>query len=403
MLLAVSQSDAVYRLYGTPKYLGGQHLVWALLAIAGFGIGQQLASVTGRPPTREPEAVDRAVRVGFWAAVCLTLFGYVVWLAVGVRNGFSMATLRALLISGEPGLADVIRIEMFPTVKGVTTCTQFGVAAVLMGIWLHWRGERRVLLPVISLVAIAAGRALLLSERLALIELIVPGTVVVLRSKLLGRPFSLPWRLGLQLAPLGGVAALLIFFGSFEYFRSWRFYESHFDSYIEFTVWRVSGYYTTAHNNGAMVLEVSQPYPLPYSTLRSIWLFPGLGSTPFAYEKLAGFNPAERYEAVLERFGTPELNNEGGLLQPALDFGLPGYPVYWLLAGFVAGRLYRGFLVGTLAGLTFYPLVYLAILEAPRLLYLSNTRSLPSIVLLLFVLWFARRAVASVHPSASTV
>ena len=72
---------------------------------------------------------------------------------------------------------------------------------------------------------------------------------------------------------------------------------------------------------------------------------------------------------MLEQFGTPELNNEGRLFQPALDFGLGGYVLFWLASGFVSGRLYRHYLVGTLAGLTLYPLVVIAILETPRFLY----------------------------------
>ncbi len=194
-----------------------------------------------------------------------------------------------------------------------------------------------------------------------------------------------------------------MFFGSFEYFRSWRYYQKSFDSYVEFTLWRVGGYYTTAHNNGAMALERQQkPYSIPYTTLRQVWTFPGLGSTPFAYDKLAGFDPVAEYKQMLLRYGTPELNNEGGLFQPILDFGVAGYVVFWFGCGFVASRLYRGFLVGTLSGLVLYPLVFLAILETPRLLYLCYTRSFPALATLLAVVWFAGRVPRS-SPFADSI
>ncbi len=107
-----------------------------------------------------------------------------------------------------------------------------------------------------------------------------------------------------------------------------------------------------------------------------------MANSSFSYQALNGFDPEERHRETLERFGTPELNNQGGLFSPAMDFGWAGYFVFWSLSGVIAGRLYRGFLAGSLGGLLFYPLVFVAILEVPRLLYLSSVRSFPSLVLL---------------------
>jgi hypothetical protein len=290
---------------------------------------------------------------------------------------------------------------MFVSLRGVTTCTQFGVSAVVLGFWLYFRGQRVVLWPVGLLMTLAVARALVFSERLAMIELAVPAGVIVMRACLLGRPWPALVRRGVELAPIVGLAALLVLFGAFEYFRSWRYYQHQFDSYTEFTLWRVTGYYTTAHNNSAMALATQPRYPLPYVTLRSLWSIPGLDRTPLDYRRLTGIDAAVRHEAMLERYGTPELNNEGGLFQPALDYGLAGLLVFWFGSGFVSGRLYRGYLEGTLAGLTMYPLIVLAILETPRLLYLCYTRSLPSIVMLLMVSWLASRAAGHAEAPAA--
>jgi hypothetical protein len=122
------------------------------------------------------------------------------------------------------------------------------------------------------------------------------------------------------------------------------------------------------------------------------WRVPGLSKTPLGYANITGIDPEVRHRAMLERYGTPELNNEGGLFQPALDYGLAGYAVFWCLCGFVSGRLYRSFLVGTLAGVMLYPLVFLAILETPRFLYLSYTRALPALLAFAVVVVLTHRA-----------
>jgi hypothetical protein len=391
-LPAALQGSNAYRLYGTPKFIEAKHVLLAAAAIAVFVLGRWIAAATGRVPRGTPPESDRIVRIWFWITTGLTLFGYMVWIAVGVKNGFSLGMLRGLLMTDDPLLADTVHEQVFVNIKGVTTCTQFGVAAVPLGLWLVFRGRRQLLWPLALIVALAAGRALIFSERLALIELAVPAAVIVLRACVMGRQLGPLVRAGLQMAPALGVVGLVLFFGSFEYFRSWRHYQHYFDSYAEFTLWRVGGYYTTAHNNGAMALEKQKPYAIPFATLRQLWTFPGLSNTPFAYEKLTGNDPIAQYKEMLVRHGTPELNNEGGLFQPVLDYGIAGYLVFWCGCGFVAGRLYRGFLVGTLAGLLLYPLVFLGMLETPRLLYLCYTRSFPALATLLVVIWFSRPA-----------
>jgi hypothetical protein len=100
---------------------------------------------------------------------------------------------------------------------------------------------------------------------------------------------------------------------------------------------------------------------------------------------MTGMDPEANHEAMLQQFGTPELNNEGGLFQPALDFGLAGCIVFWFASGWVSRNLYRAFLAGNLRGILLYPLVFLAILETPRFLYLCYSRSLPPLVMLVFV------------------
>ena len=108
--------------------------------------------------------------------------------------------------------------------------------------------------------------------------------------------------------------------------------------------------------------------------------------------------PADVHERTLNRYGAPELNNHGGLFGPALDYGLAGFGLYWLLYGFVAGRLYRSFLIGSLAGVMIYPIIFVSILEVPRLNYIHTTRVLPPLVLLIFMSYWLSRATPAESP-----
>jgi hypothetical protein len=384
---AAWQSDTAFRLYGTPKFIGAKHLLLAVGVMIAFGVGSRLATVTGKRSKVTPAAVaiDGRIQIWFWISFALTTFGYAAWLAVGVKNGFSIAVLRELLTTDDPLFAENLHKDMFNTIQGVTTCTQFGVAAVPMGVWLFFRGQRNVIGAIASMFGLAMVRAIVFSERLAVIELLVPATIVTLRMQFLGHRCSRSRRWLFELAPVAGVIALVLFFGAFEYFRSWRYYRYEFDSYPQFVVWRVAGYYTTAHNNSAMALETRPLYPVPFTTVQSLWTLVGMANQSLRYQNLTGVDPDTRHQTMLEQFGTPELNNEGGLFQPALDYGVAGMLVFWFACGFAAARGYRSFLTGNFAGIMLYSLLFLSILETPRFLYLTYTRSLPPLAMLVLV------------------
>ncbi len=391
MALAISQSDQNYLLYNTPKYLNSFHGLLAFGSIAAFGIGCQFALVSGRIPSPiEKESIP-------WLSLCayslcgLTLFGYAIWLAVAIKNGFSLALLREVMLGDDPKIAFVLSTEYFTNIPGVTTATQFAIAAVPLGAWLFSQGKRYIIIPVVALLAISLMRSLTLNERLAFIELMVPAGIIAIRQFMFNRP--IPWIAvaGMRIAPFLGVFVLIFFFGAAEYFRSWKQYQNDFDSLAEFTVWRLSGYYTTAHNNGAMALETSLDYHLPFYTFQSLWLFPGVSELPIGFQNLVGVEAVAQKEYMLERFGTIELNNEGGLFAPAVDFGVLGFLVFWFVAGFLSGRLYRSFKIGAIAGITLYPVFFLGILEVPRFLYLSNTRSFPAIVAIIIIICSVNR------------
>jgi oligosaccharide repeat unit polymerase len=390
LAIAVGTSEWGFQLYDTRKYLEPWHLAMGMGAWGIFSLGVWLAMSTGPEPRKQLRQPDDALIPWFWLGYLLTMAGYAIWLLVGLKNGLSLAIVRDLLQGADQATADTIKNEIFPTIPGVTTATQFGIAAVLLGTWLYCRGRTSLRWPLISLLATAAARAFIYSERLALIELAIPAIVIVLRLWFLNHPQP-AWRhAALALLPLVAVPLVIVLFGLFESFRSWQYYKDSFGSLTEFTIWRFCGYYTTAHNNGAMSMTLRGPWAVPFSTLSWFWEFPLIERSPFGYEQLVGLNPADIHTDTLERYGNAELNNDGGLFTPARDFGWIGYGPFWLLYGFLAGKAYRGFRAGSFAGCMFYPLFLMALLELPRLQYLTATRTFPSMMLLFAVMaWLA--------------
>lgn len=392
LLVAVFFSERSFELYGTPKYLEIWHLGIGFASWGAFSLGVGLALTTGKSFPPQGREIDGLLVSWFWGAYALTLAGYLLWLIVGLKNGFSLGMLLEFLRGADETLADALKHDVFVTVPGVTTSTQFGLAAMLLGTRLYCRGKTSLKYPLGSLIFLAAARALIYSERLALIELVVPAVVLALRLKVLERPLPADWRVGIIWLPLVAVPLVAVLFGGFEYFRSWQYYKESFSSLPEFTIWRLLGYYTTAHNNGAMSLALREPWPLPYATLSWIWEFPLIESSSFSYEHLSGVNPAEIHTFTLERYGNEELNNDGGLFTPIRDFGWAGFGFFWIVFGFLVGKAYRGYRGGTLAGCLFYPIFFLAILELPRVQYFTTTRTFPAIVFLTALwLWLSWR------------
>lgn len=392
LLVAYWQSNVDFQLYRTVKYINESHLALGCLIVFAFSCGCYFAmesSQTSRSGVRR-----ESLRFWFWCCLALTVFGYVVWLAVGVKNGATPGLLLELLRSDEFEFVDSMREDYFPNIPGVTTCTQFALATTLLGILLYFQGDRYVGKWLVGLFAVACVRAIVLSERMALIELALPAIALAVRLAILSGKTATHWRTLGRVLPLAAPIVLALTFGAFEYFRSWHYYQNQFNSYPQFVVWRLSGYYTTSHNNGAMALATNAARPLPYFTVEALWEFPGVEDSPFGYEELTSVSIVDQHKAMLDNFGNPELNNEGGLFQPLLDWGLPLSLVFWLGYGFLAGRTYSSFQAGTLAGLLIYPAIFLTVIDVPRLLLISDPRLTPSLAMLLLVVFTSKSETA---------
>lgn len=387
LLPAVALSDSSYSTYGTPKYLDLRSLGLAILACGMVAGGVMLGSHVGAAPRRISSATRHSLVPWFYLASGLTVIGYVVWIASAIRNGLRPGHVAELLAGVDHEAFLTLKTEIFTTVPGISTCTQFGLLAVMLAGVLLQRDTRFWKPLVATILGLAAARAVIYSERLALIEVAVVLGVVLLRTRVLNRRLGPAGHMALLVAPVVGIALLLALMAGTEYFRSWQYYQNDFDSLLSFTANRLAGYYSTSHNNGAMAWNMTDGWPVPYYTLEWFWKFPLVRPTPLGYEQLVGFDPELTHAAMLEQWGNPEFNNPGGLFGPTIDFGVIGGALFWLAFGLVAGRLYRGFVTGSLAGLLLYPILVLTMFELPRYLYLCTVRPFPAIALIFFILW----------------
>jgi hypothetical protein len=386
-LLALSLSDRSYNLYQSPKYLKPEHLWIALGAWLALEIGRRLGASWQTKRGDSGERIVDDANWWFFASFGLTVGAYSLLLLRGLQNGLSLAVIKENLLAPPEDVSRELAGEVVVYLPGVTTATQFGIICVLLGLWLYFRGRKYVAKYMAVIVGLAALRALLFHERLALIEIVVPAGVLVIRQVWLGKPLSIQKKWLFQTAPLLGLLGMVVLFGAFEYFRSWRHYRNEFASFSEFTVWRLGGYYSTSVNNGALGWEREGQRPLPFATLNAVWEFPPIEKSPFSYVALTGFEPVKAHAEMLKQYGNIEYNSLGGLFEPLRDYGVLGSLVWWVLFGAVLGWAYRGYLEGSLIGLLLFPIAFCSLLEMPRFVYLTHPRALAALLVIAGLGW----------------
>jgi oligosaccharide repeat unit polymerase len=403
--------ESIYRNHWrTPKFfeLGALEATLACAAVFVFGAVLSQAFVARmRPRVRvhgQDEAIPwRMIALLFQVSFYLCLLGYALWIGLAVERGMSLTNVVDIL-SGEKGAMYDARFTYLPTVGGVTTLTQFGTAAMILGAILGFgQGWRAVRWKLGIVLGLAVVRALLNSERFALIELVVPFAVCCLA--LLPRMSRLS-RLAINLAPPVGLIVLFILFTGFEYFRSWTNYYAGRDmSLWEFGAMRLLGYYVTSFNNGAYFLNRLNPLNAPYFTLHFLWGFPL--SSPVIKRLFPDplLDSADKwfYFPFLESDANVEFNNADGMLFPMMDYGVAGGLIYWLVIGALCGLIYDAYRRGALSGLLLYPMIFLGLLELPLALYWGEGRAFPSICLLAatpVVIWL-RRSITTALPNAT--
>jgi hypothetical protein len=395
--LAVAFSDSDYRTYfRTPKSLDEQTAVLFAVGAACFVLGALLIQI-GRRPARQgghwPWLVDRQLAVLRRVSTPLylvTLLGYLSFGVAAVRNGVGAEHVVQALVSQNVSSGEFE--QTVGTVPGITTLTQVGIAyAVVASLLLVHGRDRRTLTRLVVIVVLTLLRSYLFTERLALIELLVPVLAVLgLRA---AHGADATRRLLLRLAPVPLIVLLIAGFAASEYSRSYNFYKTRTDdTLVQFSLKRLSGYYATAYNNGHLLLTHDRYVGrLPYTTIEAVWTAPGAEQAD-VYNRLVSRDRGEHYKGILVSYGNLEFNNAGGLAAPFVDYGRRGGLLVLLGLGMLLGLAYRGFVQGQLLSLLLYPVAVTGLLELPRFLYWSLGRTVPAVLALLLTAWLVHRA-----------
>ncbi len=308
------------------------------------------------------------------------------------RNGLTLgAVLQALVGQSNYSSGSIKGSFVNSKITGVTTLTQVAVAFVVVAMLvLAQKSDARLRRRLLITLVCALLRALLSSERLAILELLIPMAAVYSFRQVSAR--GRRGRSLVLLAPAILIPAVLVVFGAFEYSRSWTYYRTRTTtSYAQFTVERFAGYYATAYNNGQLALPY-ETYPgrVPYDTLEALWTFPG-AKLFGGYPAPPRVSPATTHGIDLKLHGNPEYNSPGGLVTPFVDWGTRGGFVFLALAGGTLGVLYRRCVDGNTFAVVLYPSLTTGLFEFPRYVYWSLGRFTPPLVALCVLGYMLRK------------
>lgn len=397
VVLALMVSDATFvDLWGETKHVSAFHALLAAGSVLSFACGALWVwLVLGqRSAVPSPVTTSRMVRT-YQVMVAVTLVGYSAWFVIGVLRGVRPSDLMAV-IQGQPRASFDLKVLMEP-VAGVTTLTQVApIAGALAGILIA-RGEATVVRRSAAFVlALAALRAYFLSERLAILEFLLPALVAFLVSARREgeRGLTRLLRGWFPIVYLAGAASMFL---AFEFNRSWAHYRlTNPNGYLDFAVDRFVGYYTTSVNNGALLYDGSLGARPSLFSLQWLAEFPVVGS-------LLGINEGRMpLNELLIGHANPEFNTEGALLAPAIDFGMLPSLFVWFLLGIAAAAVYRRVRAGEVAWLPLYACLYVGILESGRYFYWGLGRAFVPIVAGLFVARYLSSSPANPHWNSAT-
>lgn len=379
--------------------LGG--LLLAALALGGM-LGAQLQPRAGAPRPLGVGADRAALAIGLVAVLAFS-----VWFRDFLLDP---ALLWATLSGAYKPERD--SIELTP---GLTSLAN--VTPVFFSLYLFRRLDpggagRGPALPLpralhvlaIVLALLTAFRVYVWSERLALIESLVPLGLAVGRWAA-ARPGAAGTLLRVA-GPFAAIPLVILYFGAAEYARSWASdtYQGRLD-FWEFALGRFASYYYTSLNNGASLLANSA-WPTWTFEFTLEWLHRaplGLGQ-PFS--TLTGY-AGRTFEQHLFTYQDPEFNSPSGLYAVVSDLGLTGAVVYMCAAGLLSGMAFRAYREGRLAGVLLYPIFFISFMEMYRYPYLGTARAFTWTCGIVLALLLARvlapaPAPASASASAST-
>ncbi|MDQ3563046.1 MAG: oligosaccharide repeat unit polymerase [Pseudomonadota bacterium] len=377
-----------YTTAGTQKYLDLETFTIGFVALFCYSLAAWFSARSySSSPRRhlEPhlQVNEHTYRKVMHLVLFVTTAAYLIWFGPLLNR----PELVLSLLKGEQGAIYALK-EYAEKTPGITSFTNLGpLYGVLYALYPTATGyERRPgdRLFFLGFMFLAVLRVLFSSERVALLEVVIPFAVIMLGTTYRHRIF-------INSLPFTAIGALSLLFGVSEYFRSWvNFYMYRYDSFWDFIFNRMFEYYVTALNNGAGMGKIVGPLFLPYFTASWFWKFP----INIHSEGMPGLFRVDRliYDGFLYTYADPEMNNPSGLFSPINDFGVFFGVVLWTAFGWIAGRLYHSFQYNSIYGLLFYPTCVVAIIEIPRLFYFGLSKTFPLLITTAMVCWFFRSA-----------
>lgn len=315
--------------------------------------------------------------------------GYGVWLASAIRNGLTLG-LAVGVMRGDPGASELAR-QTLVTVPGLSTLTEVG-PVVVAGLMLLWRLGYRRHTAMTTVLGLAFIRGFLNSERLAVVEVLLPVLAVALLTAPSIRPAARVRKASrwARAAYLAAPILLIAYFAITERNRSWSsYYSSRFDGgLMAFSVDRIWAYYATATNNGVIYATYHAPtLQMPELTLAAVLRAPVIGDV-LTLSGVASMS-SQSWADTLSAYANPEFNNTSAFLPIVGELGLVPALVIFFIWGVLIGRLYSNFRRGSLVALCGYAAVGVGLLELARYPYFMSTRVVPVVL----ALWILRRIV----------
>jgi oligosaccharide repeat unit polymerase len=355
-----------------------------LSALGSFALAAWIASHIGarRAPSYGIHADRLIARAQYRAVVycifCVTLAAYVVLLGPAIRN----PGLAVALYAGQVHPSEMR--ESLDKIPGISSFVNLGPLYVtlllLQGALTGTRLSRFDKAVFALFLVFVTARVFLWSERLALIEVLIP--IAIIRIAPMTRH-----RVLVAMLPLLGVLTLGVYFGVTEYFRSWAHtYSNSGLSFTEFAMTRFLGYYATAVNNGSLIFTTFDPLYVPYGTARWYFKFP-LFPAPDADTGFFG-----RTQMVFWTLANPEFNNSSGMFAPINDFGFLGGMAILVVLGAITGRLLVGFTNRNLLSMLLFPTWMTGVYELLRIFYWGDPRYFPILAVTPVVLWLLSRS-----------
>ena len=372
-IICASLPDDVFLTWKHARnFVSGEAFVAALGSLVAFAGAGYIASRVGiRRGLQYGAGTGRLIaraqyRTIMYCVLCIALAAYVLLLGPALLNPGEVTAGMRESLGALPGVTSFVNL-------GPLYVTLLFLQATLTGSRLSRFDKMAFFVFLLFVVA----RVFLWSERLALLEILIP--IVVIRLAPMTRHRAL-----IATLPLAGTLALALYFGMTEYFRSWTdFYEDTGIPFTEFVTTRLFGYYATAINNGAIVFTTFEPRYVASSTAEWFFKLPWLPLPEDGQIAAA----TDRGDMVFLNFANPEFNNVSGVFAPLDDFGTLGGIVVWLVLGAFTGRLYRGFATHRLMPMLLFPTWMTGVYEVLRIFYWGGPRYFPVLALVPVVFW----------------